>query len=324
MVRARIVPHAGGVQIREGKALLPGSYQCKDGCFRGDTPRRCGKFGPIFTTLHIPIQWLRSVANTYTLQASQFKIGMIQLAADPELALSTFHGIVAQLGKNPNCYGFVNEAKILNSIAVAQHELGRTVEAFSGFFKAFKILRKSHSVPAQEALSRTLCNLGYLYAEQKQYSDALFAFNESLAILKKYNLMNDSLVAVLEENLAHVKAYGGTQFEESSPVQKIRQVTEKDKRDHQQSQVFGPCISQSKMLEHGEAVDGEDEKDCETIPAAQSQLWGGCMTPRKPLESDSAQSKIRGSCAMPDRARGRKERRVQSRLSACFIPPGFH
>jgi Tetratricopeptide repeat len=263
--------------------------------------------------------------------ASQFKIGLIQLAGDPELALSTFNGIVVQLGDCPTSYGFLNEAKILNGIAVAQFELGRTVEAFSGFFKAFKILLKSHSAPAQRALASTLCNLGYVYAGQKQYSDALFAFNESIAILKKHNRMNDSLAATLEENIAYVKAYGGNLLEDLSPRQESVQVIDKEREGHRQSHVFASCVpqtriggvpdevqtpTQSKMLD---VVRAEDD---EITHVAQSRVWGGCMAPREQFRSAPTQSSIRGSCAKPDGTRVGKVTRAQSRLSACFVLPG--
>lgn len=138
---------------------------------------------------------------------------MIQIASgDLESALTTFMDIVSQLQKNTSTYGFAPEAKMLNNIGVVLYEMGRDLDAFQSCHKAYEIqkglLRDCQSASTVRALASTLGNLGFIYAKQGQYDDALFAFKEALAILLKHYPADHTAIVTAEENIAHVRAYG--------------------------------------------------------------------------------------------------------------------
>lgn len=171
---------------------------------------------------------------------SKFKIGMIQMAAgDFECALSTFMDIVFQLQMNMSTYGFAPEAIMLNNIGVVLYEMGRDLDAFHSFFKAYQIqkgLAKDFNfAPAERALACTLGNLGFLYAMQGQYNDALDAFQEVLQILQKHYPSDHPYIVTVEENLAHVRAYGAMEIEEPR---------------HGQSEIFANCVPPEKGSIH--------------------------------------------------------------------------
>lgn len=157
---------------------------------------------------------------------------MIQMAGgDNECALSTFMSITYELQKNMSTYGFAPEAHMYNNMGVVLYEMGRDVDAFQSFFKAYEIqkllFKDSNCAPAERSLASTLSNLAFVYAEQGQYNDSLQGFQEALVILKKYYPSDHSLVVTVEENIAHVRAYGA--------------VDEADR--YAQSQVFGSCVN---------------------------------------------------------------------------------
>jgi len=117
-------------------------------------------------------------------------------------------------------YGFAPEAIMLNNMGVVLMELGRSTDAFDSFHKAYEIqksLMKEGSRATERALANTLCNLGFLYSKQGDYSEALNAFRESHAILVEHYSMDHSSIVIVEENIAHVRAYGAVDERHQKP-----------------------------------------------------------------------------------------------------------
>ncbi|CAB9517067.1 Kinesin light chain [Seminavis robusta] len=194
--------------------------------------------------------------------ASKYKLGLIQFAGgDPEGALASFADVMLHLGANPCTYGFLSEAKMLNNIGVVQFEIGQTLDSFQSFFRAYEVQKGllkegSHCAPVERGLASTLCNLGYVYAEQKQYSDALDAYQQALTMLKWHYPMKNAAIMTIQENIAHVKAYGAVSESdvlpkctplkagvEDAPKFVFPSCTPvRDRSATAQSKVFGSCI----------------------------------------------------------------------------------
>lgn len=148
-----------------------------------------------------------------------FKLGMVHMACDDlHNALSIFRTIVSQLQKDRAIIGYSSEAKMLNNIGIVQFEMGREDEAHESILKGFEIqksiFKSSQSSLAERAAANGLGNLGFIYAKQAKYNDALPVFRETLEILTKYVPLDHPLVVTVEENIAMVKAYGGVDLEE--------------------------------------------------------------------------------------------------------------
>lgn len=143
-----------------------------------------------------------------------FKIGMVEMAQGQlPLALGTFMDVLTQLQKNMTTYGFGPEAKMLNNMGVVLFEMGRDTDAFDSFHKAYEIQKglvtySQVSRVAERALANTLSNLGFIYSKLGEQNESLKCFKESLAILKKYYPVDHPSVVFVEENIAHVRAYG--------------------------------------------------------------------------------------------------------------------
>lgn len=174
---------------------------------------------------------------------------MIQMAAgDCECALSTFMDVIFQISSNMSTYGFASEARMLNNIGVVLFELGRDQDAFQSFFRAYQLQKglvsDSNCAPvAERSLATSLSNLGFIYARQGQYNDSLEAYQEALAILKNHLPIDHALIVTVEENVAHVRAYGAEERQESAK--------------HAQSQVFASCARLEKVggrkIKHGQS-----------------------------------------------------------------------
>ena len=184
-----------------------------------------------------------------SLQASKFKIGMIQIAGgDYECAISTFMDVISQLHMNMSTYGFAPEARLLNNIGVVLFELGRLQDAFQSFFRAYQIQRGLLGDPncgpsSERSLASTLSNLGFIYAEQGQYDDSLQAYKDAIEILKRYYPIDHSLIVTVDENVAHVRAYGASGGDEA-----VR---------YAQSDIFASCShlerKGGKRIRHGQS-----------------------------------------------------------------------
>jgi tetratricopeptide (TPR) repeat protein len=174
-----------------------------------------------------------------------FRIGMIQMATGEfEGALSTFKSIISQIQKDKGSSGYAPEAKLLNCIGVVQYELGRDNDAFESFLMAYGIQKRlSKDYPplaaAERPVANTLSNLGFVYASQGKYSEAYRVFKESLDILKKYVPVDHPSIVTVEENMAHVRAYGA---EETDPGPKR----------HVQSKILG-CLSEPPESRRGQS-----------------------------------------------------------------------
>jgi len=152
--------------------------------------------------------------------------GLVHMAlSETECALTTFMDIIDILQKKSATYGFAPEALMLTNIGVALFEMSRDVDAFDSFCRAFQIqknlLKDERCAPAVEQdLAKTLSNLGFVYARQGQYNDALDAFKENLSILQKYFPVDHPSICTAEENIAHVRAYGAVYVEKATTTQR--------------------------------------------------------------------------------------------------------
>lgn len=158
---------------------------------------------------------------------------MIQIAGgDYECALSTFLDVICQLQNNLSTHGFAPEARMLNNVGIVLYEMGRITDSFQSFLRAYQIQKglvcDPNCSPATElSLASTLCNIGFVYAEQGQFDDSLLAYKEALEILRSYYPIDHHLIVTVDENVAHVRAYGA--------------VEEKVVVRHEQSEVFASC-----------------------------------------------------------------------------------
>ena len=161
-----------------------------------------------------------------------FKLGMIHMTnGDFDNALTIFKRIISQLQKNRATSGYAAEAKMLNNIGVLLYEMGKDGDADASLLKAFdiqkSIFKQSQCPSAERVAANILGNLGFIYAKQGKYSDALQVFTETLEVLKKYVPLDHPLIVTVEENVAMVKAYGAEEPE--------------DRRRHAQSNPFA-CV----------------------------------------------------------------------------------
>jgi len=145
---------------------------------------------------------------------SMMKIGLVHLATGNLADARSIFAAIREKYLNVLGYRHPQMAKIVNNLGVVQYQYGDLDYALRSFEIAHEYQRKlvedseGDKELVELALANTLSNIGFVYAEAREFLESLQVYEEAVALLKKHLDDDDPRVVSLQKNIDFVVANG--------------------------------------------------------------------------------------------------------------------